>query len=218
LTTPTNNPPQASTPTPPGKAMLVARLIIAVGLCAGIAVFAVFTIKQLEAGQSAPTLPSDFGTSKTSPDDAAESRGDGPLPGLGGTDPTKYIPIVRENPHPGRFAPFLRADPFGQVPYREPIAGGIVVENCAYRVNDASLADLFAHYHDQAEQVGMKLTKQKETSKKMPGGIEAAWSDGRRSLRVTAQPLAPSQPAAPPLRPETPLQWVVQYSYPATGQ
>jgi len=218
LTKPANNPPQDTAPSPPGQALRVARLLIAIGLCIGIGVFAVLTIQKLEAGQTSVKLPSDFGASKSSPAESAAVQGEHPLAGLTSTDPTKFIPIIRENPHPGRFVPFMRADPFGQVPYQQPVAGGEVWEFCAYRVKDASLTDLIAHYDAQAKTVGMKLIKQQPTSEKMPGGIEAAWSDGRRSLRVTAQPLAATQPDTPPLRPDTPLQWVVQYSYPAKGQ
>lgn len=226
LTKPANNPPPDTTPTTPSKALRVVRVVIALGLCVGIAAFAVFTIKELEAGQAATKLPSasDFGISTSSPGDSADAPGKGPLPGLTeltgltGTDPTKYIPIVRDNPHPGQFAPFMRADPYGQVPYKQSVGGGETWETCAYRVNDASLTDLIAHYHDQATQVGMKLTKQKATSAKMPGGIVAVWSDGRRSLRVTGWPEPTDKPATPPLRQPIPLEWVVQYSYPAKGQ
>lgn len=217
---PANNPPKVSTPTTPSQALRVARLVIALGLCVGIGVFAVFTIQELEAGQRGTALPTDFGASKSSPADTAEAQSNdiskNPLAGLGGLDPNKYPPITRPNPHPGQFAPFLRADPHSY-PYEQKFEGGETWEICTYQVKDASLRDLIAHYDAQAKQVGMTLSKHQPTSEAMPGGIEAAWSDGRRSLRVTGVPL-PSRPAQPPLRPATPLQWVVQYSYPAKGQ
>lgn len=218
MTKPANNPPQESTPTKPGQALRIVRLVIAVGLCVGIAVFAVLTIKELEAGQAATMLPNDFGAiSKTQTFEAIPTQGDSPLGALGGLDPNKYPPILRDNPHPGRFAPFMRADPH-TYPYSQTFEGGETWEICSYKVKDANLAAVIAHYGEQAASVGMKQIKHQPTSQALPGGIEAAWSDGRRSLRVTAAPLPTEQPVAPPLKQPTPLEWVVQYSYPAKGQ
>ncbi len=183
----------------------------------GIAVFAVLTINQLEAGPSNNALPTDFGTSSAASTPPAPANSVSPLAGIAQVDPSKFIPIMRKNPHPGQIPPFLRADPYGQMPYQQAAAGE-VWEFCAYRVNDASLTDLIAHYNEQAKLADMKLVKQKPASENMPGGVVVSWSDGRRGLEVTAAPLGSTKPAAPPLRPDTPLQWVVKYSYPSKAQ
>lgn len=190
-------------------------MLIAVGLCIGIAVFAVFTFQELAEGSTTYAPPQDFGTANSAaPAPAPPKPGVKSITSLASTDPSKFIPIERSNPHPGQIAPFLRADPYGQMPYQQPAVGGEIWEFCAYRVRDASLTDLFAHYNEQARLLGMTLLKQNPTSNNMPGGTVVSWSDGRRSLEVTAAPLPATQPAAPPLAPPTPLQWVVKYSYP----
>lgn len=94
--------------------------------------------------------------------------------------------------------------------------GGEVWEHADYITKDASLTDLIAHYNSQATQHGLKLTKQHPTSNEKPGGIVAAWTDGQKSLQVTAWPLPNRKPVQPPLAPPTPLHWVVKYSYPAS--
>lgn len=181
--------------------------------------FAIFTINELSAGPPNPAMPTSFGASPTEAEQRPVAQsGAQPLQGLTGTDPSKFIPIDRPNPHPGQFPSFMRADPYGQVPYQQPAAGNEVWEFCAYRVLDASLTDLIAHYDKQAKLVGMKLIKQKPTSDNKPGGITTSWSDGRRGLNVTAWPTPNTRPAAPPLRPPTPLQWVVRYSYPTLAR
>lgn len=190
------------------------RLLIALGLVVGIAVFAVYTIEELKAGVTTYAPPTDFGAADTSPPtEPTPSQGPNALAGLTTTDTSKFIPILRENPHPGKVVPFMNAAPFGQAPYRQPTAGNEVWELCAYRVTDASLTDLVAHYDQQAKQRGMKLNKQRPTSDRQPGGIISSWTKGQERLEVTAWPM-PSQPATPPLAPKTPLQWVVKYSYP----
>lgn len=180
--------------------------------------FVVFTINQFDAGRSARALPTDFGANSTAPAPPTQANNASPLAGLAQVDPAKFIPIERKNPHPGQVVPFLRADPYGQMPYQQAAAGE-VWEFCAYRVRDASLTDLIAHYDKQAKLSGMKLVKRNHTSEKMPGGIVVSWSDGRRGLELTAAPLRTTKPAPqPPLRPDTPLQWVVKYSYPSKAQ
>lgn len=160
-------------------------------------------------------MPSDFGTSNQSPTQAAAATDGSPLAAMMGVDPAKYPPILRANPHPGQFTPFLRADPYG-IPPHQQIAAGVVTETCDYKVRDASLVDLLAHYNEQAKLAGMKPIKRRPTSDERPGGMVASWSDGRRGLQVTGWPLRSDQPVpAPPLRPATPLRWVVKYSYPA---
>lgn len=194
--------------------MRIARLLIALGLCIGIAVFAVFTIEELKAGATTYAPPTSFGAADTSPAAVpTHSTGSNPLAGLSTTDPNKYIPILRDNPHPGKVAPFMRTAPLGQPPYYQT-AGNEVWELCAYRVTDASLTALFAHYDQQAKQRGMKLNKQRPTSENRPGGIVLSWTKGQDRLEVTAWPL-PTESATPPLSPKTPLQWVVKYSYPS---
>lgn len=218
MTKPANNPPTDQTPTTPGKALLVTRLLIVIGLCVGIGVFTVLTVIQYKNGPSNQTRPTSFGASTTSPDQQpATPTGTSPMAGLNGLDTSKFPPITRPNPHPGQIAPFLRADPHNY-PYYQKVDNGEVWEYCDYKVLDASLTDLIAHYDKQAKLAGMKLIKQKPTSNNMPGGIDASWSDGRRGLNVTAWPLPNTKPAAPPLRPSTPLQWVVRYSYPTLAR
>ncbi|MFK7788277.1 MAG: hypothetical protein AB8C95_02135 [Phycisphaeraceae bacterium] len=190
------------------------RLAIASGLCVGIGVFAVLMVQELEAGRSTSALPSDFGTSDTEPTTGATAQGAAGLASLARVDPTKFVPITRDNKHPGQIAPFMRADPYGQMPYQQAAAGE-VWEFCAYRLRNASLTDLITHYDKQAKLSGMVLIKQKPTSNNMPGGVVVSWSDGRRGLEVTGWPMRSDQPIPqPPLRPDTPLQWVVKYSYP----
>lgn len=198
----------------PSKALRFARLLIALGLAIGVLVFAVLMIEELKAGVTTDAIPADFGAAYTStPQQLAKPDSPNPLAGLTTTDPTKFIPILRDNPHPGEIMPFMKADPFGQPPYRQPTAGNDVWELCAYRVRDASLADLIAHYDQQARGRSMRLARQRPTTR-AAGGIVAAWSDGQRTLEVTALPLPMTEPTTPPLAPPNPLQWVVKYSYP----
>lgn len=208
----TNNPPPAK----PSQLLRLVRIAIGLGLLVGISIFAVFAIEELKAGSSNPPLPHDFGANSTAsnPSPTAMKPSANPLAGLTSTDPSKFIPILRENPHPGEIKPFLKADPFGQAPYRQPAAGGEVWEFCVYQVRDASLTDLVSHYDQQAKARGMRLKKQQATSSNLPGGMIASWSDGSRGLEVTAIPLPLSEPTRPPLAPPTPLRWVVKYSYP----
>lgn len=198
-----------------GRALQIARLLIAIGLFVGIAVFAVYTIEELKAGPPTGPPPTDFGASTNSPNQQTtpSTQGKNPLAGLTTPDPNNFRPIFRDNPHPGEIAPFLDAAPYGQPPYQQP-AGGEVWEFCVYQVKDASPSDLVAHYNRQARVRGMHLTKHEPTSANMPGGVVAAWSDGKKGLQVTVSPLPVTEPVQPPLAPPTPLRWVVKYSYP----
>jgi hypothetical protein len=209
-----NNPSQPSAE--PTAALRRVRLAIAVGLCVAIGVFAVFTIEELANAAKTPPLPTDFGAATTTQPTASMRGADGsPLPaGFAGTDPSKFIPIFRDNPHPGEIVPFQQTAPLGQPPYRQPNADSEVWELCAYELRDASLDELMSYYDAKATARGLKLIKQQPTSANMPGGVEAAWSDGLRRLDVTARPLPKPRP---PLAPANPLRWVVKYSYPETN-
>ena len=208
---PNNNPPSDDAAPVPGKAIRTARMLIALGLFVGVGIFAVFTIEELKQGPDTTPPPNDFGASNQAP---AAPVGNDPLAGLTGTDPTKFIPILRPNPHPGEISPFQKADPFGQAPYRQPSTGGEIWEFCAYRVSDATPKQAIKHYDQEARLRGMRLIHQAPTSNNKPGGVYAAWSDGRNSLNVTAWPTPNAPPPLPPLKPTTPLDWVVKYSYP----
>ncbi|MEM9347080.1 MAG: hypothetical protein AAGB26_10735 [Planctomycetota bacterium] len=216
MTDQTNNPPADQVPAPPGKALKITRLLIAVGLCVGIGVFAVYAIEELKAGAPRGGLPTDFGASDTSPGQQAGPavQSNNPFAALATTDQSKYIPIDRDNPNPGQIVPFMNAAPYGQPPYKQPIAGNEVWELCVYQVKDASIAELIGYYNRQARRRGMQLTKQQPTSDNMPGGVVAAWSNGPIGLQVTVNPLPLTEPVQPPLAPPTPLRWVVKYSYP----
>lgn len=212
MTKPTQHNPPADTDAPkPGRALRVARLVIAVGLLAGIAVFSVMMIEALKAGPPTNDRPNDFGASSTTNEPKADSGS--PLAGLGRVNPKNYPPILRPNPHPGEFTPFLKAPPHGMPHYQN--LGGEIWEHANYNIRDASLTDLIAHYDKQAKLRGLTLTKQHPTTANRPGGIVVAWTDGPKSLHVTAWPLRSTEPVQPPLAPPTPLQWVVKYSYPA---
>ena len=216
MTNPANNPPtEKPKPAEPSKALRIARLLIAVVLFAGIAVFSVITIEELKAGPKTTPPPSDFGAADPSQDETpAESNA--PLAGLTGTDPIKFPLINRPNPHPGEIKPFNGTAPLGQPPYRQ-VNAGEVWELCVYELPDASLTELISYYADEAKQRGLKQIKLKPTSDNMPGGIEAAWGNSKDRLEVTARPL-PAPRTNPPLAPPTPLRWVVKYSYPQQPQ
>lgn len=191
--------------------MRTARLLIAVVLFVGIAVFSVIAIESLKAGPRDRGLPTDFGAADVE-QDTAPPASQTPLAGLTGTDPVKFPVIDRPNPHPGEIKPFGGTAPLGQPPYRQ-VGAGEVWEFCVYELPNASMNELITYYAGQATQRGMKQLKLKPTSDNMPGGIEAAWSDGKNRLEVTARPLAAPK-TNPPLAPPTPLRWVVKYSYP----
>ena len=214
MTKPTyHNPPAKNDAPKQGQLLRVVRIVIAIALFAGIAVFSVITIEELMAGPPTNNLSSDFGASPTAYETQTDSTS--PLAGLSGVNPKTFLPILRPNPHPGQFKPYLNAAPYGQPPYFQNL-GGEIWEHSNYKTPNASLTELIAHYNKQAALRGMKLNKQHPTSNEKPGGIVAAWTDGQTSLNVTAWPLPNDKPVQPPLAPPTPLQWVVKYSYPAT--
>ena len=214
MTQPPNNPPNDQRAAEPGKALRIARLLIALGLCAGITVFAVFTIEELKAGVTTYAPPTDFGAADASPDTPMKpTPGSNPLAGQLGPDPGRYPLINRPNRHPGEIMPFKGTAPLGQPPYYQA-KGGEVWEFCVYERPDTSLTDLIAYYNDQAKQKGMRFIKQRPTGANIPGGIEATWSDGQNHLVVTISPRRVAEPVQPPLAQPTPLRWVVKYSYP----
>lgn len=205
MTKPAHNPPTPKpAPSQPRGALRTARLLIAVVLFVGIAVFSVIAIESLKAGPRDSRLPTDFGAADTE-QDTTPAASQAPLAGLTGTDPVKFPVIDRPNPHPGEIKPFGGTAPLGQPPYRQAGAGE-VWEFCVYELPNASMKELIAYYANEATQRGLKQIKLKPTSDNMPGGIEAAWSDGKNRLEVTARPLAAPQ--------TNPLRWVVKYSYP----
>lgn len=178
--------------------------------------FVIFAIEELKAGATTSPHPTYFGAANTVPTNpvtAKLSNRPTSLTNLARTDPSKFIEIRRNNPHPGEIPPFMQADPFGQPPYRQPHMGNHVWELCAYRVRDGRMADLIAHYDQQAKGRGMRPVRQRP-SQKFPDGIVAIWTNGQYTLEVTASPLPATEPATPPLAPPTPLQWVVKYIAP----
>lgn len=212
MTNPANNPPtKKPEPAQPNGAMRTARLLIAVVLFVGIAIFSVITIEEIKAGARSAPPPTDFGAADQNRD-SAPPKNNTSLADLAQTDPIKFPVIDRPNPHPGEIKPFGGTAPLGQPPYRQAGAGE-VWEFCVYELPDASLNDVIVYYAKQATQRGMKQIKLKPTSDNMPGGIEAAWGDGKDRLEVTVRPLNPPT-TTPPLAPPTPLRWVVKYSYP----
>ncbi|MBX2853156.1 MAG: hypothetical protein KTR15_15585, partial [Phycisphaeraceae bacterium] len=180
MTNPANNPPNPKpTPAEPSRAMRNTRLLIAVVLFAGIAVFAVITIEELKAGPPNSRPPTDFGAADPNRDNAS-AAGNAPLAGLTGTDPAKFPLIDRPNPHPGEIKPFGGTAPRGLPPYRQAGAGE-VWEFCVYELPDASMNELITYYASEARRRGLKQIKLKPTDN-TPGGIEAAWGDGKNRL------------------------------------
>lgn len=207
MTQPENNPPSDSAPAPPGKTLRTVRATIAIALIVGVGVFGVFAINELSKPTTAPAQNNGFGASTELPGgDPAGS--DNSFIDLAKPNPRQFIPIQRENPHPGEFPPYADAAPYGQPPYQQPTVNNEVWEFCAYRVKQGSVQDVIAHYHREAINRGLKLQTRDATSNRLPGGTKAVWSNGARTLELTARPM----PVQPPLRPE--LEWVVKYSYP----
>lgn len=220
MTQPPNNPPPDPAP-PPGQALKATRIVIALGLIAAVGVFGVLAIRELAKPRPTTPTPRDFGAS-----DAPPGRGDDGQRLPGDTEREQTNPLlalaqggvgVPIDHHPGRFEPFQGAASFIQPPYRQKNTDTEVWEFCSYRVQDASPKAAFAHYAAQAEARGMKLMYNKPSDTRGPGGLIAAWSDGKKRLELTAWPTQtdrPLPPPPPPLRPVTPLDWVVKYSYP----
>lgn len=197
--------------------MKIARTTIAAALIIGVGVFGVFAINDLRLGVPvSPAQPDDFGALKPGDPDAAgnlEPDSDNPFVALAQLRPDQYIPIKH---HPGKIEPFFDATAFLQPPYRQAGAGPFVIENCAYRVVDATPQQALDHYNTHATAKGLKLTSLDPTSNQRPGGIKARWTDGISMLMLTAWPTENAPPTPAPLKPKTPLDWVVQYSYPET--
>lgn len=220
MTEPPHNPTGPTDPATPGTALRLARAAIAVGLCAGVLVFGVYAFQQLAQPGQAPAPAHDFGTDAAI-QAPATPRGDNAgerARSLGQLDPNKYIPIRRDNPHPGAIEPFLGAASARQPPYRQPNIADEVWELCHYRTADADPEAAFDYYHQQATQRGLTLRSRGKTSPNTPGGIAASWADGSHRLELTAWPTPDTPPAKPPFKPRTPLDWVVKYSYPEGTQ
>lgn len=215
LTDTSDNPPTTEAPSPPGTALRRARVAIALGLVIGVLIFGVLAITELSNPPQVSTqrAGNPFGTSDRMPTPEEAALGQRLLSGIAGVDQSKFIKIQRDNPHPGELTPFLNSDSYGQPPYRQPSIGGEVWELADYRVNDATVQAAYDHYEKQAKTRGMTL-KMRGDMTSMPGGRKAVWTNGSHALELAAWPLASNEPIRPPLRPKTPLHWVVKYSYP----
>lgn len=215
MTSESNNPPDQTQPAPTGKAIRAARILITLGLFVGVLVFGVFAFTELASQRQAVALPNEFGASKPAQQPSppqGQSMSD-KFRSIAQRDPSKFIPIRRDNPHPGEIEPFLGAASYQKPPYRQPTTANEVWELCEYRTLDSDPEAAFAYYHKQAAKRGLELRTHSPTSDNVPGGIKASWSDGSHRLELTAWPLK-SPPVQPPLKPKTPLRWVVKYSYP----
>ncbi len=225
LTHPANNPPDDDAPAQAGKALRTARLVIALGLIIGVGVFGVLTAIEINDARNAMLQPAPqpgpanpFGVSGgTIGGEPQRLR----LPGdLDTPAPSDPLLALGQNPglipidhHPGRFKPFLRADAYLQPPYREPVVGGMVVEACAYQTEQGDPQQAYEHYNTLALKRGMKQLHKRDTPPQRPGGVMAAWADESTRLYLNAWPGTP-EPTPAPVRPKTPLKWVVKYSYP----
>lgn len=187
--------------------MRTARIVIALGLFIGVGVFGVFMVNELANPPQSVRPANQFGTNDQ-PLITPQLDGPGSLADLAKPNPQQFIPIIRDNPHPGRITPYRDADTFGQPPYRQPNDDGEVWEFAAYRMTDAKAEQAVAHYADQAKARGLTLLRKGDTGSELPNGVKAIWTDGTDRLEVTAWP----QPVQPPVRPM--LNWVVKYSYP----
>ena len=218
MTTETNNPPS---PAPPGKLLRTARLVICIGLFVGVLVFGIFAFEQLLNPQASSPIASQFGTGDTAPQVTSNQQPGNFIKAMAQPDPTKFVPILRENHHPGEVAPFINAAPYGQPPYRQPNSDREVWEFCAYRTNQPHHPDdAFAHYNAQAALRGMTLQSNEPTSAKLPNGLRAVWSNGTQTLELTAWPTIGGEVSLqPPFnQPRGPLDWVVKYSYPVGAE
>lgn len=216
---PTDDASSADPAAKPGTALRRARLLIAFALLLGVSVFAALAIHDLKNNTQADNpAPSDYGTSDRQPGGSAVTQ-ENPILALAGLDPDKYTKIDH---HPGRFAPFLGPDASISAPIQLPVVDGEAWEVCTYNslnakapsAASATPSDAFAHYDRLARAKGLSLQFNNPTSAKTPGGLIASWSDGTRTLRLTAWPTSDPAPPPTPLRPRTPLKWEVKYSYP----
>ncbi len=219
MNNPTPNPPAQPTPQATSKPLRIARLVISLGLIVGVGAFGVLAINDL----SKPITPTatnanTYGASDALPGDNRESRR---LPGdleVKQTDPLLALgQIGHRTPiahHPGKFKPFINAEAYQYPPFREKVVDSLVIEQCDYRYTNATPQQAFEHYNALAIERGMKLLHKNPSSAARPGGLIAAWTDGPRRFELSAWPTAGADPTPPPLKPKTPLQWVVKYSYP----
>lgn len=201
-----------------GPILRLARIAIALGLVIGVGVFGVLALSDLAQKPVAKPAINTFGASDTAPtgmSNAVDESNKNPLAGVGGLDPNKFVPINRDNPHPGEFEPFINGSLALYAPHTPLLGGPITTERCAYQAPDATVQEAIAHYERAAAHRGMTLKSKTPTSERVPGGMKATWTGSGRTLQVAAWPTLNTAPPAPPLKPATPLDWVVQYSYPA---
>jgi len=217
-----NNPPSTSeqTPTEPAptdRRLKTLRLLIAVGLFGGVLVFGVFAFETLLNPPANNPRPDSFGKSDGPPmaQPAEQDAGDA-LRAMARPDPSKFIPIRRDNPHPGEIRPFLGAEHHGMAPYQQPVSQGEVWEVCHYQTTELHTPeDAFDYYHRQAEQRGLDLRRKAPIEKDTRGGLQASWGDGQRTLDLIVwHTQGQALETRPPLKPRGPLDWVVKYSYP----
>lgn len=213
MTTPDSNPSDDQTLTPPGQALRIARVGIALALFGGIGVFGVYAVINLDKGLDEFSQPP-----------IGEQAYDGTLPGdleIDTTNPLHSMfqigPGILIDHHPAHIPPFPGAAIHGLDPYREPISSdGTVLEHAHYRVDGKTPKDAFAYYNQQATALGMTLQTNVKPNPSPQDDIVARWSRGRKSFMVTITPLIAETPQArPPVKPIPPLGLVVQYSYPA---
>lgn len=199
--------------------MRLVRVGISLGLIAGVLVYGGFALSRLSQPPTVERAMIDFNKASDAvmqqPDELSPAQA---VAELARPDPSRFIPILRDNPHPGMIEPYQNAAPYGQPPYRQPNTDGEVWELCAYRVATSHPADAIEHYAAQARARGLDLLASGPTTRRTPDGLVATWTDGSRTLQVTAWPTlgqTANPPVAAPLRPVGSLDWVVKYSYPA---
>lgn len=194
-------PNEANTPPRPaatGRALGVARLVIALGLLIGVAVLGISAVNDLMDGLDAaqtgrqtanPQDPGQWGPH--SPGFEEPSNLDQVVAGLGSETHTR---IDRD---PGRLAPPANAARSIALLIRE--REGQYRENAQYRVNNASVDDVIRHYQRVAQDAGFKPLTQGPVE---GGGLNVSLTRNGQVLIVRAWPVDPSE--LPPVRP--PLQ------------
>ncbi|MFN3168969.1 MAG: hypothetical protein ACE37H_18120 [Phycisphaeraceae bacterium] len=214
MTQPTPNPDPTDAPTPPGRALRAARLVIAVALLGGCVAFSVVAVRDiggmLEQGR-ADALPDEPAYSDRLPGDL-DVQPHHPLTALAQPGQGSYI----DHP-PGNIPPLNGAAPYDRLPRRGPIgADGIVTEYGHYVVPGRTPRQAFEHYDQHAVDRGMKRVLSPSDLDDPQAQVLARWVKGDRSFQLTAKPEpALAENVRPPRRADPPLSIVVQYSYPA---
>jgi len=217
LTQPTPNPEQESpdAPAPPGKALRVVRLSIALVLIAACVVFSVITIRDigeaLAQGRASAATIDEPAYPDRLPGDLALNL-DNQFIALGQPGQGSYL----DHP-PGEIPPFAGAAPYEQHPRRGPIgADGIVTEHGHYVVPGRTPREAFDHYDEHARKRGMKRVTEPDNLDDPRAKLLARWAGEETSFQLTVVPdLDRAQNVRPPRRAEPALSIVVQYSYPA---